>query len=111
MRFIIKGAPVAIAPLGKVPGSKVGIALVKNAPHPNAARLFIDWLTSPEGMLAYADPTLMLVAAPELQGKARANRFLSSLGVTYDLMPDELATPQNVNKSVEFWQKAVGLRG
>jgi len=27
----------------------IGLAVVKNAPHPNAARLFIDWLLSEEG--------------------------------------------------------------
>ena len=101
-----------MAPLGVVvPGSGVGIGLVKNAPHPNAAQLLIDFLTSPEGLLAYADPTFFLVLDPKLEGKARANRTLRSLGVSYDLMPYELATAENLKKSSEFWQKALGLRG
>lgn len=31
-----------------------GIALVKKAPHPNAARVFVNWLLSAEGQRVYA---------------------------------------------------------
>ncbi len=31
------------------------VAHLKNAPHPNAAKLLIDWITSPEGQQFYVD--------------------------------------------------------
>ena len=33
----------------------IGMAVVKNGPHPNAARLFIDWMMSDEGQKIVAD--------------------------------------------------------
>jgi len=44
-----KGRLKAGAPLGIGSGS---LALMKNAPHPNAARVFINWFLSREGQIA-----------------------------------------------------------
>ena len=43
------GAPVEWAPVGPAKVSVYGLFIPKNAPHPNAARLWISWLMSPEG--------------------------------------------------------------
>jgi len=43
------GAPIDWAAADPIIGLTFGLALVKDAPHPNAARLFIDFLLSREG--------------------------------------------------------------
>lgn len=51
----LKGLPVkGIIPSEGSPYTPVGVALIKNAAHPNAARLFMDYLISPEGQLIFA---------------------------------------------------------
>lgn len=54
--FMQAGAPVKfVMPkegTGLTTGSG-GLSLIKNAPHPNAARLFINWLLSKEGLTAF----------------------------------------------------------
>jgi iron(III) transport system substrate-binding protein len=36
-----------------------GMAILKKAPHPNAAKLLVDWCLSPEGQQAYVDAGLL----------------------------------------------------
>lgn len=43
------GAPVAWLPVQPVTASLNGISVTKGAPHPNAARLFVEFMVSPEG--------------------------------------------------------------
>ncbi|MBF8265045.1 MAG: hypothetical protein HW384_909 [Dehalococcoidia bacterium] len=54
--YVKEGAPIkAIEMEGGIVGNIVpGIALVKKAPHPNAARVFVNWLLSAEGQRVYA---------------------------------------------------------
>jgi iron(III) transport system substrate-binding protein len=44
-----RGAPIDWVPVEPVVGRPQGIGLMKNAPHPNAALLFADYVLSPEG--------------------------------------------------------------
>ncbi|HEX3863457.1 MAG TPA: extracellular solute-binding protein [Stellaceae bacterium] len=45
-----KGAPVAfVAPADGLPATPEGWGIVADAPHPNAARLYIDWFLSVQG--------------------------------------------------------------
>jgi iron(III) transport system substrate-binding protein len=44
-----KGAPIDFAPVQPVVARPQGIGVLKNAPHPNAALLFADFVLSPEG--------------------------------------------------------------
>jgi iron(III) transport system substrate-binding protein len=44
-----KGAPVDFVPVQPVVARPQGIGVAKNAPHPNAALLFADFVLSPEG--------------------------------------------------------------
>jgi iron(III) transport system substrate-binding protein len=48
-----KGAPVAfVTPPGGLPATAESWGIVGNAPHPNAARLYMDWFLSPVGQKA-----------------------------------------------------------
>ncbi len=56
--LIAEGAPVKL--LAMEEGNPAGgfvIAAVKDSPHPNAAKLFIDWLQTKEGQISYAEPS------------------------------------------------------
>ena len=60
-----KGAPVKWIPVEPATGLLSVVSIPKNAPHPNAAKLFEDFLVSKEGQKAYqaaeylpADPTV-----------------------------------------------------
>ena len=44
-----KGAPIDFAPVQPVVARPQGIAVTRNAPHPNAAALFVDFVLSPDG--------------------------------------------------------------
>ena len=48
-----KGAPIDWVAPGPLPGLMVGVGLVSQAPHPAAARLFLDFLLSKEGQQLY----------------------------------------------------------
>jgi iron(III) transport system substrate-binding protein len=44
-----KGAPIDFVPVQPVVARPQGIGVMKNAPHPNAAQLLVDYVLSPEG--------------------------------------------------------------
>jgi iron(III) transport system substrate-binding protein len=48
-----RGAPIDWVAPGPLPGLMVGVGLVSQAPHPAAARLFLDFLLSKEGQQQY----------------------------------------------------------
>ncbi|MBI4288049.1 MAG: extracellular solute-binding protein [Chloroflexi bacterium] len=53
--LILEGAPLKIlTPEEGNTGQVEPVLMAKDAPHPNAARVFINWLLSPEGQEAYA---------------------------------------------------------
>src|SRR5258708_9010154 len=51
-----QGAPVKWIPMEPATGALSVVSISKNAPHPNAAKLFEDFLVSPERQLAYQKP-------------------------------------------------------
>lgn len=56
IEFKAKGAPVAFTfPDTGAPGTQQSAGVVSDAPHPNAAELFLDWYLGPVGQKAYAE--------------------------------------------------------
>ncbi|MBI4288333.1 MAG: extracellular solute-binding protein [Chloroflexi bacterium] len=50
------GAPLKTVPLTEgITGQLGNIVVVKGAPHPNAARVFVNWLLSPQGQRVYTE--------------------------------------------------------
>ena len=74
-----KGAPVSWLKVEPIPAPFHSIGLVKNAPHPNAGRLLIDFLLSEEGQHAFADvdylPAMPSVAGEDARGQTRRRRI------------------------------------
>lgn len=53
LEYRAKGAPIAfVAPASGLPSGPEVVGIIKEAPHANAARLFLDWYLSTEGQKA-----------------------------------------------------------
>jgi ABC-type Fe3+ transport system substrate-binding protein len=74
-----KGAPVKWLKLEPISGLMHSIGLTRNAPHPNAGKLLIDFLTSEEGQRRLAEveylPAMPSVAAKTPEVKPEAGGF------------------------------------
>ena len=76
----LKGLPVKVViPKEGAPYAEMDLAVLKNAPHPNAARLFIDHFLSVESQLLYAN-AWMLPVKPRLAERANpdAQQFVNA---------------------------------
>jgi iron(III) transport system substrate-binding protein len=60
------GAPIDWTALGPVPGIMIGIGVTSKAPHPNAARLYMDFVLSKEGQEILHHRRERVVARAEL---------------------------------------------
>jgi len=61
-RYADQGAPVAWAPIGPIPAAVAVLLPLKDAPHPNALKLWIKFITSPEAQeIIYKNMGLDLV--------------------------------------------------
>jgi iron(III) transport system substrate-binding protein len=93
---LLKGLPVKLViPVEGAPYIRFDLAVLKNAPHPNAARLLIDFYLSPEAQLIYANAGLIPVvkgvaekADPDLRPLAGAKLLGTSSPDTQDAMLD-----------------------
>jgi iron(III) transport system substrate-binding protein len=101
--MISRGAPLGIAPVEGF-AALDAIALVKNAPHPNAAQLLIDFFAS-EGLVDYADTVRETVLDPELNKRTKTQMYYDRSGVKMAVLPVEFMTPENNKKSSDFWVK------
>src|SRR3990170_530311 len=62
-----KGAPVEWVALDPVPTTSGGLmGALKDAPHPNALRVYVNWLLSEEGQRAYSQATNTFPVHPRL---------------------------------------------
>jgi len=102
-----KGAPIGFVfpPDGVVVGPTV-TGIVDRAPHPEAAKLFVDWLLSPVGQVAYVKANYYYslrkdVAAPP------GGRPIAEMKV---LVPDWDESSATHGQYVKEWNALVGLR-
>jgi iron(III) transport system substrate-binding protein len=66
-----RGAPINWVALGPVPATLVGAGIASQAPHPNAARVFLDFLLSRDGQKLMQTPGRM-VARSDLHNEQAA---------------------------------------
>ncbi|MFK4496567.1 ABC-type Fe3+ transport system substrate-binding protein [Bradyrhizobium japonicum] len=76
----LKGLPVKVViPKEGAPFAEMDLAVLKNAPHPNAARLFIDHFLSVESQLLYANAWMLPVnAAAAERANPDAQQFVNA---------------------------------
>lgn len=92
-----RGAPVTWLPLQPLTGSVTAVAITRQSPHPNAARLFVDFLMSPAGQEIFREAD-SLPARPGVAAKDPA------------LMPDSgkfqgiYFTPEEAEEEMPRWQ-------
>jgi iron(III) transport system substrate-binding protein len=101
-----KGAPLSMVfpkdGVGQI-GSQAGI--VHNAPHPNTAKLFLDWLISPDGAQAISQVML----APSTRPGAPPPPMTPSLDSMNIWAPPDLnAYVAGQAAWVEKWKKIIG---
>jgi iron(III) transport system substrate-binding protein len=93
-----KGAPVEWITMEPVTGTLSVISVHKNAPHPNAAKLLVDFITSSEGQNIFRDAEY-LPADPTVPA------------LTPSLKPDEgrfrthFFTPEQTEDNIVAWKK------
>ncbi len=106
--FKKKGAPLeyVLPATGAVAGPEVW-GIVDQAPHPNAARLFLDWFLSPAGQKPFIDALFMHAARPDVAPPAGA-AALNSYKLLYPTdWPDFFASRPAYLKQ---WDAMVGRR-
>jgi iron(III) transport system substrate-binding protein len=102
-------APIAfVAPEDGLPATAVAAGVVNKPPHPEAARLFIDWLASPRGQAVYREtPDLKYASirddAPPMADGSRLRDL--KLLIPQD-MADFLAQRKKFNAD---WNEMLGL--
>ena len=64
LRFQAKKAPVQMTPISPINGSTFVAYVLKNAPHPNAARLWTAWSVSKEGRALFEKAGYYALATP-----------------------------------------------
>jgi iron(III) transport system substrate-binding protein len=95
-----KGAPASWLKLEPVPVALDGIALLKDAPHPNAAKLLMEFLTSQDGqqVLRQADYLPALPSVPALSPGLRPED--GGFQATY-------LSPPTVDRDMPRWSRIV----
>jgi len=107
--FHERKAPIAfVAPEDGLPATALATGVADKAPHPEAARLFLDWLMSLRGQAVYQEnPDLLYGSvrkdAPPMPGGLRLRDF--KLLIPSD-MPDFLASRKAFNTD---WNAMLGL--
>jgi iron(III) transport system substrate-binding protein len=86
-----KGAPIDFVPIPPVAARPQGIGVAKNAPHPNAAALFADFVLSPEGQRLF-----------ESMGRVPASTRVKS---ALNDFPFTLIEPATVLEEAPKWEK------
>ena len=107
LNFRAKGMPVEYAPIKKVFSTSWGLGFAKYPPNPNAARLLLDFLTSEEGALVYANTMLNPTFHPQAAKRANVNRFFTGLGVEWVNIPEGLVSDEDRLKSADLWLKDI----
>ena len=86
-----KGAPIDFVPVQPVAARPQGIGVARNAPHPHAALLFVDYVLSPEGQKLF-----------ESMGRVPASTKVKS---ALNDFPFTLIEPATVLEEAPRWEK------
>jgi iron(III) transport system substrate-binding protein len=93
-----KGAPVDWIKMEPVTGTLSVISVHKNAPHPNAAKLLVDFITSPEGQQIFR-------AAEYLPADPAVAPLTPTLTPEHGHFRVHFFTPEQTEDNIEAWKK------
>lgn len=102
-----RGAPTEFAPMSNTIGALWALAIPKNPPHPNAAQLAVDFLTSDEGSVVYANTSPNPTMNPRAAKKAMPNLYFASKGVTWKPLPAEYQDDASTTTASDYWVKTI----
>lgn len=117
-----RGAPTALIAFDKFPTTMRVEGIVKGAPHPAAAWLWIDYLLSPEGQFELTDVVRPGMPVNNLAKPGKLAKFSMKQGITRERTPfsDPDTTLDNhaeltytdaaIKKSEEFFYKLLGIQ-
>jgi len=98
-----KGNPIGFAPISPIVDKFAPFALLQDAPHPNAGKLFLRWLMSPEGQLLLDK---VRHKGNPLPGSGTAqSKTLEPLGIKVLVVP---AWEVDAKGLQEIYQQAIG---
>ena len=99
-----EGAPIEWIGADPIIGLTFGLGLVKDAPHPNAARLFIDFLLSKEGQEIIAEAGYYVprrdIAAP----------IMKQVPAKLKVIPLPMSLASRYNEYFQTYRKLMGLK-
>ena len=106
-----RGAPVKLLPMREaIAGTSWSLAMPKTVPHPNATKLFLDYLVSAEGVARYATANQTPALDPKVSEKVPVNVKLKKLGVDWYPLPEKFMTTENLKKSTNWWATTLGVK-
>jgi len=111
-QMLNKGAPLALVPLDPMYGSVRAFGILKNAPHPNAAKLYAHWITTPEGSVNYANLLGKFPYDPSA-ANAKPVQIAKKNGITRAMLhriPTEAWTKADTEKSATFFYKLIKFK-
>jgi ABC-type Fe3+ transport system substrate-binding protein len=65
--FVLQGAPIEFVYPDATVGGYFATSVVESAPHPNAARLFMEWATTPDANALYTEITQTIPANSDVE--------------------------------------------
>ncbi len=99
-----EGAPMDWIAAEPIIALTFGLALVKEAPHPNAAKLFIDFILSKEGQEIIAD-TMYYSARPDV-----ASPVMKQVPAKMKVIPLPMSLAARYNEYFQTYRKLMGIQ-
>jgi iron(III) transport system substrate-binding protein len=108
LQFKAKGAPIAfVNPAEGVTAAPGMTGIVDQAPHPEAAKLFVDWFTSAPGQKAYVEATALYSVRTDVP-PPKGGQPITDFKL---LAPDDWETFLKTHRQfVAEWDRMVGMR-
>jgi iron(III) transport system substrate-binding protein len=104
-RYASKGAPLSYHCPSPVPTDGSQIAVLEKAPHPNAARLFVNWMISREGQISQYAATLAVPVHKALRSAAFTPFADTIVGKPTSPRGDALLTSETNAKMGRLWDR------
>lgn len=105
-QFRRKGAPIELVPVDTIMAVQRSMMIIKGSPHPNAARLVADYMTSKIGLELYSNKMFSPVRHPGVSSEP--NKIIKKFKI--HLNPPEILTKENLDKSDNYWRRKLKLR-